>query len=91
METYVILGTLTAPVGDAQAMQANMGKLNEAADKMGIKLTGFFMTLGRFDMVVVLNAPTAQTAAKFAMLLASTGMRTETLRAFKAEEALAML
>lgn len=91
METFVILGTFSGPMSDAQTMKMNMAKLSEGAEKLGVKVSNMYMVMGRYDMVLTVGAPNAQTAAKFAMLLASTGVHTETLRAFSAEEAMAMM
>jgi uncharacterized protein with GYD domain len=53
------------------------------AKKYGCELKQFFMTIGAFDMVAVMEAPDDESAAKFALTLASGGnVRTTTLKAF---------
>lgn len=59
----------------------------EAAKVMGCELKASYLTLGRYDMVVIVEAPDDMTMAKLAL---ATGMRgtfqTETLRAFTESE-----
>lgn len=55
----------------------------QAAKKYGCELKQFFMTIGAYDMVAVMEAPDDESAAKFALTLASGGnVRTTTLKAF---------
>jgi uncharacterized protein with GYD domain len=50
-------------------------------------LKEFYLVAGRYDIVVVAEAPNGETIAKFALDLASKGsVTTETLRAFKEDE-----
>ena len=55
---------------------------------MGAELKQFYLTLGRYDAVVIAEAPDDETAAKVALALGSAGnVRTETLlRAFTEDE-----
>lgn len=54
---------------------------------MGAELKQFYLTLGRYDAVVIAEAPDDETAAKVAIALGSAGnVRTETLRAFTEDE-----
>jgi uncharacterized protein with GYD domain len=55
------------------------------AQKMGVKVTGLYWTLGAFDGVLVCEAPDEETATAALLHLGSLGnMRTETARAFNA-------
>lgn len=56
------------------------------AEKVGIKVKGFYYTMGRYDMVLILEG--SDEAAMTAMLkVGSLGnVRTETLRGFSVEE-----
>lgn len=62
------------------------GRLDAArqlAKKYGCQMTHFFMTIGAYDMVAMLEAPDDESAAKFSLALASGGsVRTTTLKAF---------
>jgi len=57
-----------------------------AAEKMGVKVKGFYYTMGYYDMVLI--AEGSDEAAMTALLkLGSLGnLRTETLRSFSVEE-----
>ena len=58
-----------------------------AAQKMGVKVTGLYWTLGAFDGVIVFEAPDEATATAAMLHLSSLGnLRTQTARAFDATE-----
>jgi uncharacterized protein with GYD domain len=58
-----------------------------AAEKMGIKVSGIYWTLGAFDGVIVCEAPDEETVAAALLHLGSQGnLRTQTARAFDAAE-----
>jgi uncharacterized protein with GYD domain len=53
------------------------------AKKLGCEIADFHMTTGAYDMVIMLEAPDDEAAAKFALSLGSAGnVRTTTLKAF---------
>lgn len=56
------------------------------AEKVGVKVKGFYYTIGHYDMVLIMEG--SEEAAMTAMLkVGSLGnVRTETLRGFSAEE-----
>jgi uncharacterized protein with GYD domain len=61
--------------------------LMAAAEKMGVKVTGLYWTLGAFDGVLVCEAPDEATATALLLHLGSLGnVRTQTARAFDAAE-----
>jgi uncharacterized protein with GYD domain len=58
-----------------------------AAEQLGVRILDVYWTLGRFDIVVVSEAPDDEAATAFLLQLASRGnVRTDTLRAFDADE-----
>jgi uncharacterized protein with GYD domain len=58
-----------------------------AAEKLGIKVTGQYWTLGAFDGVIVFEAPDEATATAAMLHLSSQdNLRTQTARAFDAAE-----
>ena len=58
-----------------------------AAEKLGIKVSGQYWTLGAFDGVIVFEAPDETTATAAMLHLSSRGnFRTQTARAFDAAE-----
>ena len=57
------------------------------ADKLGIKITEEFWTMGAYDGVVLFDAPDDETMTAFACKVSSLGnVRTQTMRAFRKEE-----
>ncbi len=66
-------------------------KRAEAARKvirdMGGDMTGLYLTMGTYDLVAILEAPSDEVIAKFVMSLGSQGnVRTTTLKAFTESE-----
>lgn len=54
---------------------------------MGAELKQFYSVTGRYDAVVISEAPNDETVAKLALAIGSAGnVRTETLRAYTEEE-----
>lgn len=59
----------------------------EMAEKAGVQVKGIYWTMGRYDVVVITEAPDDETITRGLLGLGSLGnVRTETLRAFSAEE-----
>ena len=60
----------------------------DAVEKAGGKSRGIYYTIGRYDMVAIVEAPTDETMASILFSLGSLGnVRTETLKAFSMDEA----
>ncbi len=58
-----------------------------AAKKMGVKVTNIFWTFGKYDGVLILEAPDDETATTVLLHLAALGnVHTTTMRAFTAAE-----
>jgi uncharacterized protein with GYD domain len=61
--------------------------LMAAAEKMSVKVTGLYWTLGAFDGVIILEAPDEARATAALLHLGSLcNLRTQTARAFDAAE-----
>jgi len=59
----------------------------KAFKKLGVKLKDVYLTMGRYDLVCILEAPDDETLAKAVLTLGSGGAaRTETLKAFNEDE-----
>ena len=64
----------------------------KALEKMGGKVTGFYVVMGEYDYVCVGEAPSDEVATTFALALGSSGnLRSTTLRAYTKEEFAAMV
>jgi uncharacterized protein with GYD domain len=63
------------------------GAAEAHAEKMGVKITDVFWTMGAYDLVLVLEAPDDETVSAFAAKVSSLGnVKTHTMRAFRREE-----
>ncbi len=69
---------------------AGVTKMLEEMEKKGIKIIGFYWTLGRYDTVLILDAPNEKEAMKSA-IEASDVVATETMVAVPREEAIKLL
>ena len=59
----------------------------QLCESMGAKLEGFYLTMGRYDIVMLMEAPDLETAAKLILTTTSQGnVSTETLPAFSEDE-----
>ena len=59
----------------------------KAAEAMGIKSIGTYITMGQYDLITIGEAPNEETIAMFALAIGAQGnVHTETLRAFTTEE-----
>jgi uncharacterized protein with GYD domain len=57
------------------------------AEKMGVKITNIFWTMGAYDVVVLLDAPNDETVSAFSLKMGSLGnVKSQTMRAFRVEE-----
>ncbi|WP_220222408.1 GYD domain-containing protein [Haloplanus salinus] len=88
METYISLVSYTGE--GVQHMDESPDRLDDArdvAESMGGELAEFFLTMGRYDAVVIMEMPDAETATRAGITIAGAGaVRTETLRAFPEDE-----
>jgi uncharacterized protein with GYD domain len=93
MPNYVILMKLTDQ--GAKAIKDGPGRAEagiKAFEKMGGKVSGFYVVMGEYDYVAFGEAPSDEVATTFALALGSLGnVRTTTLRAFTKEEFAAMV
>lgn len=65
-----------------------LDRARKALEAAGGELKGFYLTMGRYDAVVIGDVPNDQEYMKAIMTLAAGGtVRTETLRAFTEAEA----
>jgi uncharacterized protein with GYD domain len=88
MAKYVVLINWTDQgVRSAKDTVTRFEQNREAMRQMGVTIETVFWTLGRYDLVGILDAPDDQTVATGLLRLAGLGnVRTEALRAFTVEE-----
>jgi uncharacterized protein with GYD domain len=62
-------------------------QVRQLAEQMGGAMSTIYWTIGRYDVVAIIEAPDDETAAAIGLRASGTGaVRTETLRAFTADE-----
>jgi uncharacterized protein with GYD domain len=88
MATYIMLIRYTQKgIENIKQSPTRLDTAKKAFKAMGAELKEFFLVMGRYDIVVVAEAPNDETISKCALDLASKGsVATETLRAFKEDE-----
>jgi uncharacterized protein with GYD domain len=88
MSTYITLAKWTQQgVENVQDSPARLDAFKKLVQSLGGTVKEFFMVTGRYDMVLVLEAPDDAAMAKVALATASKGsVSTETLLAFTEEE-----
>jgi uncharacterized protein with GYD domain len=88
MPHYITLFRLTQKgVEDIKGGPARLDAGKKAIEAAGGKIKGFYLTMGRYDAVGIVELPSDEAAAKIALANASRGtIRGETLRAFTEEE-----
>ena len=88
MPGYIILGKW-AQKGIAEVKQApeRMKQGRAAAERLGGKMVGMWVTMGQYDGVIIVDMPNDQAAALFSLGMASMGAATtQTMRAFSEDE-----
>lgn len=87
MPTYISLVNLSEQGKEVKNAPERLSAFDAAAKQAGAKLVGFYLVMGQFDYVVVIEAPDDQTAARLILTTIAQGsVRTQTMRAFPREE-----
>jgi len=88
MPTYVGLVKLTDQgIRNVKDTTKRAKSFREMAEKAGVKVKEILWTLGRYDLVLVVDAPNDETMTRLALGLGMMGnAKTETLKAFSAQE-----
>jgi uncharacterized protein with GYD domain len=88
MATYIALVNFTDQgVRHIRQTTERAKALINAASNLGVKIKDIYWTMGAFDAVFTAEAPDDETVTAFAVSMGALGnIRTQTLRAFSAEE-----
>jgi uncharacterized protein with GYD domain len=88
MSTYVWLVNWTDQGARSLKETTKRAKaFQENAEKLGVTVKEILWTMGRYDLVLLINAPNDETIRLLALALAIGGnARTETLKAISAQE-----
>ena len=84
MAQYIMLSNWTEQgIKNVKESPKRLDAAKALAKKFNGEILDFYMTTGAHDMVIMLEAPDDEAAAKFALSLGSAGnVRTTTLKAF---------
>jgi uncharacterized protein with GYD domain len=90
MATFVVLAKWTDKSFEAMRnAPAAAEEIKKLVTDMGAQLKGWYVLMGQYDELCILEAPDAETIAKILIkLIAKYGGHTETLRAFSEAEAM---
>lgn len=88
MPTYIILGNYTAQgIRKIKGTTKRAEAFRNLAKRMGVKVKEIYWTMGRYDVVTIIDAPNDATATRLLLAAGSMGnVHTETMRAYTASE-----
>lgn len=88
MAKYISLVKYTAKgIENIKESPNRLDAFKNLCESMNAKVEGFYLTMGRYDIILIVDAPNPETAAKAILKTTSGGsVTTETLTAFPEEE-----
>ena len=88
MPTYIGLIKLTDQgIRNVKETTKRAKSFREMAEKAGVKVREILWTMGRYDLVLVIDAPNDETISRLTLGLGMGGnVKTETLKTFSAQE-----
>ncbi len=88
MAKYISLVKYTAKgIENVKESPNRLDAFKQLCESMGAKVDAFYLTMGRYDIIVIVDVPNPETVAKIILSTASKGaISTETLPAFTGEE-----
>ena len=84
MPTYINLVSWTDQgIRNIKEAPQRIDAFKKAVEAAGGKLVGFYLTMGKYDIVTIVDAPNDEAIANIALTTGSKGsIRTETMKAF---------
>ena len=88
MATYIALSSFTDQgIRSIKDSTKRADAVQAAAKKFGASMPHIYWTLGKYDLVAIIEAPDAESATAFALAIGVAGnVRTQTLLAFSKDE-----
>ncbi len=87
MAWYIVLAKFTEKGRESMQEGPRSAEFKALAESLDIQVLSFWVTMGRYDVVGVFDAPDDETMAQFLITAGGVGTSiTETLRAFSDEE-----
>jgi uncharacterized protein with GYD domain len=93
MATYIVFGNFTEQgIRNVKDSPKRKEEFKEMVKQLGVTVKDQYWTLGRFDIVLIFEAPDDAAAAELGLSLGKRGnVRTQTMRAFGPEEVTKLL
>ena len=77
----------TKGIENIKESPSRLDAVKQLCESMGATVEGFYLTMGRYDIIMIMEAPNLETAAKIILTVTSKGaVSTETLPAFPEDE-----
>ena len=88
MPTYIVLGNFTEQgIHKVKDTAKRAEAVRDTAKKLGITVKDMYWTLGQYDVALIADAPDEAAMTALGLSIGALGnVRTQTLRAFSAEE-----
>ena len=88
MQTYILLVNWTDQgIRTSKESLERLAAAKKRIEAVGGKMTGFYLVMGRYDMVAIVEAPGDEAIAAVVLSLGSGGgIRTETIKAFPEDQ-----
>ncbi len=88
MPTYIALANITDQgIRNMKDLSRRLQNAEQTFTQMGAQLKEVYLLMGRYDYVVIADAPDDETMARIALTVAGQGnVRTQTFRAFDRSE-----
>ncbi len=88
MATYIVLAKYTHQgITNIKQSPDRLDTAKQAIQSLGGEIKAFYLTMGQYDAVAIVEAPDDETAAKLSLVNAAIGrVRIQTLRAFTEQE-----
>jgi uncharacterized protein with GYD domain len=88
MPTYIVLSKWTDQgIRDVKGTPERLRQYEQTGQSLGVRLAAWYLTMGEYDNVAIVEAPDDETMARIALTLGSQGnVRTTTLKAFSRDE-----
>ncbi len=88
MPKFISLAKYTAKgIENIKESPNRLSAFKELCESMDVTVDGFYLTMGRYDVVYIFDAPNPEAVAKLVLKISSLGsVTTETLPAFPEEE-----
>jgi uncharacterized protein with GYD domain len=88
MPTYISLAQYSHQgIQNVKQSPVRLEEAKQAFRKAGAEMKAFYLTMGQYDFITIIEAPSDEIMARIALALGGQGnVRTETMRAFTEDE-----